>query len=196
MPIAIHIGRILVKLCLYFLRIIQHIRKPPLLYDIDGASACLNRSFLPEQIERLLQIGRIHIGGSLDNTIGTILKSDQGNAKIFRLNIRVFQPVCHPHNAVYLIPHHPAQKINIMNTLIHQRTAVLLPGAAPLRPGIILIIPGPANMCCPMKHPSKAVHLHRLTDFLDGLVKTVLVAGTDLHTLLLRRLYNPVRISQ
>ena len=139
------------KLCLDLHRIVKKIRKPPLLYYIDRLSARFYSAFFPENIQRLLQITRINIRCSLNDAVASVFKLYQGDSHILRLDIIMVQPIRHPHYFINLAAHHPTQQVNVVNTLVHQCTAVLLPGTPPGRSVVVLMISAPPDMSCPIE---------------------------------------------
>ena len=123
----------------------------------------------------------VHVGGAFNQAVSAAGKAHQRQPQILRLNVIMLQIVGIGHDLGHFIAHHPAQQINIMDALVHQRAAVLGPGAPP---GSLLVIAGapvPADMGRAVQHPAKAALFHRVPDFLNGFVKPVLVAGAQLQ---------------
>ena len=91
-----------------------------------------------------------------------------------------------PVNFNDLAAHHPAQKINAMDALVHEAAAVLRPCAAP--GGLIIVVPVavPADVNRAVGEPSKTPGFERGASPLNGDVEAVLMTGRDEHATLLR----------
>ena len=184
MAIAVYIGRILMEFLFHLLRIVQKIRESPLLDHIDRLAARLDRSLFSENIQCLLQIARVNVRSALHNTVASVFKFNQRNAHIFGFDIVMVQPVRHADHLFDLAAHHPTEQINIVNTLIHQRTAVLLPCAAPGRPVVVFVVSAPSDMSRPIKQSPEPIHINGFPYDLHRFIKSVLVTGADLHMML------------
>ena len=132
-----------------------------------------------KKVERFFQIFWIDVRRSLNYAVTSVCKPDERESQILRLNIIVRQAIRIRHDLRHIVAHHPAQKIDIMNTLIHQRAAVLLPCAAPFCLFIVVAVPVPSDMRRAVQHPAETAVLNRFSDFLYRLIKSVLMAGTN-----------------
>ena len=82
------------------------------------------------------------------------------------------------------ISHHPAEQIDVVDALIHQRAPVLIPSAPPFGLIIVALIPVPSDVGGAVVEPAEAPGLQSFPDFSDGGVEPVLMAGAELDALL------------
>ena len=153
--------------------------KAPFFNSIYRFSAGFYRPLFAKKVERFFQIFWIDVRRSLNYAVTSVCKPDERESQILRLNIIVRQAIRIRHDLRHIVAHHPAQKIDIMNTLIHQRAAVLLPCAAPFCLFIVVAVPVPSDMRRAVQHPAETAVLNRFSDFLYRLIKSVLMAGTN-----------------
>ena len=87
-------------------------------------------------------------------------------------------------NTVYFInlaAHHPAQQINAVDALIHQRAAVLCPGSSPFCLIVVIAVAVPTNMDGTMREFTKASCFQCFSHLLNRYIKTVLMASRNLN---------------
>src|SRR5699024_963604 len=92
----------------------------------------------------------------------------------------------HSHDGVRLAAEAPLKQINVMNALVHQRAAVLSPGAAPRSLLIIRHRTVPKNTGRTVDKLSETAVLKGTVQLADRSVKAVLMANADRNALLLR----------
>jgi len=68
-----------------------------------------------------------------------------------------------------------------VDALIHQTAAILRPGAAPGRLGIVFFAPAPQNVSRAVQHPPETAFFHSGTNLLHRLIETVLMVDAELH---------------
>ena len=156
--------------------------------DIDvvgGFAAELDGAVLAKQVEGLLQILRVDVGGALDGGYRTVLKLDNRHADILCLEVVVELLAGDTVDLVDLLAHHPAQQVDAVDALVHQRAAVLRPGASPFGLVVVVAVAVPADVDRAVGELAEAARLQRLAHLLHRYVKAVLVAGRDLDALLL-----------
>ena len=156
--------------------------------DIDvvgGFAAELDGAVLAKQVEGLLQILRVDVGGALDGGYRAVLKLDNRHADILCLEVVVELLAGDAVDLVDLLAHHPAQQVDAVDALVHQRAAVLRPGASPFGLVVVVAVAVPADVDRAVGELAEAARLQRLAHLLHRYVKAVLVAGGDLDALLL-----------
>ena len=89
----------------------------------------------------------------------------------------------HTIDLIYLISEHPAEKVDAMDTLIHQRTAVRCPFSSPWSLSVIALVPVPQYMDGTMGQFSEAPSFQSLSGLLYCQIEPVLMAGRYLHVL-------------
>ena len=68
-----------------------------------------------------------------------------------------------------------------MDALIHQTAAVLRPGAAPGRLGVVFFATAPQNVSRAVQHSAETAFFHSGTNLLHRLIETVLMTDAELH---------------
>ena len=96
----------------------------------------------------------------------------------------------------HFISHHPPKQVYIMDALVHKGSSVLLPCTAPFCLCIVVLVPAPADMRCPIKHTPETPVFHRFPYLLHRFIKPILMTCTDFDLFLFRRPDNRIRIFQ
>lgn len=183
---AIDIRWVLMVSGLHLFSIIELVAEAPLLDDVHRLATCLNRPLLAKEVERLLKVLGIDVGGSFYEAVGAVGELDEGEAEVLGLDIGVVELVGVGVDLINVITHHPPQEINVVDALVHQGPTILLPGAAPRGTVIVVTPPVPTDMGSSVEETTETVLLHRLPNLHHRLVEAVLVAGADSHPMLFR----------
>ena len=91
-----------------------------------------------------------------------------------------------PVDLLHLVAEGPAQKIDAVNALIHKGSAILRPGTSPGCLIIVGLVPVPANVDGAVGQRPEPSCFQRAAHLLHCYIEAVLVAGRNLHALLLR----------
>ena len=161
------------------------IGKVPHINVVGGGAADLHGAGLAEEVESLLQVLGVDIGGALDGAHGAVLELHHGHADVLTLQIVMELLLGDAVDFFHLVAHHPAQQVDAVDALIHQAAAVLGPGAPPGGLVIVAVVPVPADMDGAVRNLAETTGLQGLAHLLNGHIEAVLVAGGHLHTLLL-----------
>lgn len=191
---AIDVGGILMIGGLHLFRVIKLVGKAPFLYDVHRLSPRLHRPLLPEEVEGLLKVLGIDVGGPLYEAVRAVGELDECKAEVLGLYVGVVELVGVSIHLIDVIPHHPPQEVDVVDALVHQSPAVLLPSAAPGGSVIVVSPPVPPDMGSTVEETAEAVLLHRLSYFHHRLVEAVLMAGADSHVVFLRLLDDGISI--
>src|SRR5699024_2645690 len=142
--------------------------------DVDvvgGFSAELDGAVLAEQVESLLQILRVDVGGALDGGYRTVLKLDNRHADVLGLEVVVELLAGDAVDLVDLLAQHLAPPVDAVDALVHQRAAVVRPGAAPLGLVVVVAVAVPADVNRAVGELAAAARLQRLAHLLHRYVK-------------------------
>ena len=113
---------------------IRTVGKLPALHNVQILAGHGHRAALAEHGERVAEVIGKHVHRALDGRIGAILKANEREAHVLGLDVRVGQAVGVGEHLVR-VAERPLQEIGIVDALVHERAAVVFPGAAPF-PGV------------------------------------------------------------
>ncbi len=168
--------------------------KVPDVNVVGGFAAELDGALFAKDVEGFLQVLWEDVGGALNGGNGAAAEPDEGHAHVLGLEVMV---ELLPGLAVDLedvVAEGPAQEVNAVDALVHERAAVLGPGAAP---GCLLVVGAaavPADMYGTVGKPAEASGLKCPAHFLDRNVETVLVAGGNLDVFFVGESNDPVGV--
>ncbi len=193
MPVAIYICSRFTESLFRLIRIC-FVVKFPHIYRIRGCSADFYSSFLAKNVKRLFQISGVNVCRTFDGGNRAVFETDHRHSHILGLQIGVELPSCLAVHLLYLPAECPAQQVNAMNALIHQRAAVQ--GPCPSPGGLLIIrpVPVPAHVDRAVRQTAKPPLLQSPAHGLDGKIKSVLVAGAHLYSLFLRTADDGIRV--
>ena len=116
------------------------------------------------------------------------------HANVLGLQIVVELLACGAIHLFHFVAHHPTQKVDAVDALVHEASAILFPRAPPRRLIVISLVPVPTNMDAAVgylpetplfKRPARLLHRH---------VESILMAGGNRHATILRTRDNEIRI--
>ena len=196
MAVAVHVGRVFAKLHLDGGGVAAAVAEIPLLDDVDALAAGLDGAVLPEEVKRFLQVMGVDVGGPLHDAVSPAVKAHQRKSEVLGLDVGMVEVVGIGHDLGHAVAQHPAQQINAVDALVHQRAAVHGPGAAPGRLTVVFLAPVPAHMHRAVQHAPEALFLHGGADLLNGFVEAVLMARAQLEPPRVRLVNQRARIRQ
>ena len=182
MAVTVHVGRVLAKLHLDGGRVAAAVAEIPLLNDVDALAARLDGAVFAKEVKGFLQVVGIDVGGALHDAIGPAFKAHQREPQVLGLNIGMVEVVGVGHDLGHAVAQHPAQQVDAVDALVHQRPAVHGPGAAPGGLSVVFLAPVPAHVHRAVQHAPEALFLHGGADLLNGFVEAVLVTCAQLES--------------
>ena len=159
----------------------------PFLDDIQRLASRPDSACLAQKRQGLLQIPGIDVDRPLNHAVSAVFELHQRQPDVLSLDIAVGLAVGVGKYLRHLAAHEPAEDIDLVNALVHQRAAVRPPGAPPFRRVIVGLVPVPVYPGAAVEHPPEPPRVHRGFDGLHRRIQPVLVAHAHLDVPFLRR---------
>ena len=145
MSIAINIACRFFK-ALILLILFTFIGEVPYINVVCTLATKLDSACLTKKVKRLLKILWEDIGCSFNGTNCSIVELHNCHTDILTFQIVMLLLTCDTIDFINFITHHPTEKIDSMDTLVHQRSTILSPGTAPRSLRIIILVTIPSDM--------------------------------------------------
>ena len=184
MTVAVNVaGRFLKAFVLLVL--LTFVCKIPDVDVVGGFAAQLDSTVFTKEVESLLQILWINVGGAFDSSNCAVFKFDDCHADVLCFQIVMELLSGDTVNFVNLAAHHPAQQVDAVDTLVHQCAAILCPGASPFCLIVVVAVAVPANVDRTVRKLAEASCFQRFSHLLNRYIESVLMAGRNLDALFL-----------
>ena len=185
-------GGLLQALVLGVLRAL--VGKAPHVDVVGGGAAQLHRAGLAKKIKRFLKVLRVNVYRTLDSAHRAVFELHDRHADVLALEVIVELLLGDAVDLVHLVSHHPAQKVDAVDALVHQAAAVARPFPAPRRLIVVVAPAVPADVDAAVGEPSEAACLYGMAQLLHRHVEAILVTGGDLDMLFLAAADDLVRV--
>lgn len=175
MSLAVNAGDLGFGLTGYRRRVAAVARDMPEADLVCGFAVELYRAVGAEQIKRFLHIGIVHIRCSFYHSERAAFELNERHSDVLGFDIRMIHARSERRDLRNIAAHQPAEQVDAVDALIHQRSAVLSPCAAPVARGVIFFVAPPQHVNAAVQQSAEPAVVDRAARELHRTVEAVLV---------------------